>query len=246
MDEALAEPSPRPIDAVASRGGSMRLREKVALSVAPIVLRITIGVAFLWLGLGRVADKVWVEGEDAAILADLGVVGTGIAAQSSAEGGPAPSAASVQARRLYKDALVVYHAAYPGANESGDRPPSTWPGALAGGNAPIVLAWIGAMTAVVGGGMVLMGLFTRLWAAALMVLMFMSAWLTQMGPAIQSGKTQLGVLPDRPLLDPSSGQELLWQFTLLMAALTLALAGSGALALDRAIFGKVKGGGGHG
>lgn len=224
----------------------------MALSVAPIVLRVMIGVAFLWIGVGRLLDTVPVGGEDAAILSELGVVGAAsgarLASAESADPGDAGTGAtlgSVETRRLYQDALMIYHAANPKPDESGKRPVSTWPGALAGGNAPVVLSWVGAMTAIVGGGLVLLGLLTRLWAVALFVLVLVTAWLTQLGPAIQSGDTRLGVLPDRPLLDPSNGQELLWQFTLLMGVLTLGLAGSGALALDRAIFGK-GGGGRHG
>lgn len=232
----------------------MRLREKLALSIAPIILRIMLGVAFLWLGLGRLVDKVPIAGDEAAVLVEMGAMETPPAvsidpAQPTPAGAPAPipEAEPVRARRLYQDAVTIYQAANPRPGDSGDRPPSTWPRALAGGNAPVVLAWIGTTVALVGGSMLLIGLLTRLWAVVLMVLMVMIAWLTQMGPAIQSGNTRMGVLPDRSLLNPADGQELLWQFVLLMSALTLMLAGSGAWALDRAIFGKPGGGGGkHG
>jgi uncharacterized membrane protein YphA (DoxX/SURF4 family) len=225
----------------------MRFREKLALSFAPITLRVLVGVAFLWLGLGRLVDRIVVEGEDAAILAELGVVGAGMAGDAPAPGGqPAPG--PVETRRLYRDALMIYNAANPRPGASGERPVSTWPGALAGGNAPVVLSWVGTSIALGGGVLVLLGFFTRFWGGMMILLMLILAWLTQIGPAVQSGETQIGVLPDRSLLDPAMNQELLWQFVLLMAAITLTLAGSGALAVDRMIFGKGggKGGGGHG
>ncbi len=237
----------------------MRFREKLALSFAPITLRVLVGVAFLWLGLGRLVDRIVIDGEDAVILAELGVVGAGMAGSASATSGqpagvptrgesrvgslPGP----IETRRLYRDALMIYNAANPRPDASGQRPVSTWPGALAGGNAPVVLSWVGTSIALGGGALVLLGFFTRFWGAMMILLMLILAWLTQIGPAVQSGETQIGVLPDRPLLDPAMNQELLWQFVLLMAAITLTLAGSGALALDRMIFGKGGGkGGGHG
>lgn len=225
----------------------MRLRDKLALSVAPIVLRLLLGLVFLWIGLGRMVDPVTVTGDDAAILANLGVL--------PPPGGDRPEGARrftaadfpgpVETRRVSTDAVMIYRAAYPGTDAAGRAVISTWPGALAGGNAPVVLAWAAAMISVVGGGLILIGLLTRAWASLLVIVVFVSTWLTQLGPAIQSGRTRLGILPDYPLFSTTDWQVLLWQFTLLMAAVTLTLAGSGAWALDRTIFGR-PGGGGHG
>ncbi|MFM9995046.1 MAG: DoxX family membrane protein [Phycisphaerales bacterium] len=227
----------------------MRFRDKLALSVAPIVLRLLIGLVFLWVGVGRLMDPVTVTGGDAAILANLGAFKPSGGPPASEPRAQKYSAADfpgpVETRRVYLDALMIHHAAYPDANASGEAVVSTWPGALAGGNAPVVLAWAAALLAIVGGGLILIGLLTRAWAALLTIVMFVALWLTQLGPAIQSGKTRLGILPDHPLYSTADWQDVLWQFTLLMAALTLALAGSGAWALDRTLFGK-PGGGGHG
>lgn len=201
----------------------MRLRDKLALSVAPIMLRILLGLVFLWVGVGKVVDRIPVSGDDAVVLTRLGAY--------EPEGDPT-------VRRLNEDALLIYRGANPGEDQSGKQRASTWPSALAGGNAPVVLAWTGALVAIVGGALMFVGLLTRLWAALLMIAMIVALWLTQLGPAIQTGQTAFGIFPDRPLFNPAEWQGVIWPFTLFMAALTLVLAGPGAYSLDRAIFGK--------
>lgn len=60
----------------------MNHRQRVGLAVGPLFLRIGLGITFVWAGLGKVmGDEMSVQGEDAAILADLGVIA-----------GPAPRA----------------------------------------------------------------------------------------------------------------------------------------------------------
>ena len=201
----------------------MRLRDKLALSVAPIMLRVLLGLVFLWVGLGKVIDRIPVTGDDAVILTRLGAI--------------EPDSGD-KVRRLNEDALLIYRGANPAPDDSGRPRASTWPSALAGGNAPVVLAWTGALVAIVGGSMMFVGLLTRLWASLLMLAMVVALWLAQLGPAIQTGQTTMGILPDRPIFDPAEWHGVIWPFTLFMAALTLTLAGPGAYSLDRAIFGK--------
>lgn len=50
----------------------MALRDRMAFSAAPIFLRIGIGVTFVWAGLGKFLSNTDVQGQDAAILANLG------------------------------------------------------------------------------------------------------------------------------------------------------------------------------
>lgn len=50
----------------------MRFREKLALVVPPVLIRVVLGVTFLWAGLGKFSDMA-VQGESAAILANMGV-----------------------------------------------------------------------------------------------------------------------------------------------------------------------------
>jgi len=57
----------------------MALRDRMAVSAAPIFLRIGLGVTFLWAGLGKILSDVAVQGQNAAILANMGVyVGTAV------------------------------------------------------------------------------------------------------------------------------------------------------------------------
>ena len=49
-----------------------------AILVAPIFLRLALGVVFLWAGLGKFFDVIEVGPEDAAILANMGVLKPGV------------------------------------------------------------------------------------------------------------------------------------------------------------------------
>ncbi len=55
-------------------------------------------------------------------------------------------------------------------------------------------------------------------------------------PAIQSGKTRLGFLPDYPIFDAGAWNMFFQQFTLLMCSLGVFFAGPGTLAIDRLLF----------
>jgi uncharacterized membrane protein YphA (DoxX/SURF4 family) len=68
----------------------MRKRDKAGLSLAPVLLRFALGVVFLWAGLGKVMDTHEFKGEEAAILANLGVIKAPGAAPTPNDGTPAP------------------------------------------------------------------------------------------------------------------------------------------------------------
>ena len=51
----------------------MRTRDRLGMTIAPLMLRVVLGVTFLWAGAGKLVDKMPVEGERAARLANLGV-----------------------------------------------------------------------------------------------------------------------------------------------------------------------------
>ena len=129
-------------------------------------------------------------------------------------------------------ALGVHKAAHPVAPAGG-----VWAGGVGGGGWPEVLAVGGLIAGVLGGGVGLIGLFTRLGAMAIAGTMLGAMWLTQIGPAVQSGHALLGFLPAKDWLDMMSCQTLLWQAALLAMGGALMLLGSGALAIDRAIGG---------
>lgn len=144
----------------------------------------------------------------------------------------------VQVSRLYGIALMVHDATL--SNDSEGKPlrfPLA-PAVVATGSWPVWLAWAAALTELLGGFLVLFGLFTRLAALSLGGVMFVAIWLTQIGPAMQSGVTTLGFLPAHPPFDIAAWQPLLWQLSLLCAAASLFFAGPGGLSMDRAISGR--------
>ncbi len=108
------------------------------------------------------------------------------------------------------------------------------------GDAPWVrvLAWGAAISEIVFGFFVLIGLFTRLSAMNLAGVMVAAMWLTQIGPAVQAGTTQLGFLPGYDVFDFASWTPLLFQFALLAGAATLVLLGPGSISIDAMAFGK--------
>jgi uncharacterized membrane protein YphA (DoxX/SURF4 family) len=259
-----------------------RLRDRVGLNFAPLLLRLMLAVIFIFAGLVKMSASIPVEGEDAAILANLGVITpaqatnvapppaptspapTGPAAPTApTEEPPKPSgmgpgssgAAIVLVRQagpkgytaadfpkpvnvlsVYGLAAMLYKAAHPATPATGGAAMPLWPAAIGERPWPVYLAWAVAITELVGGAALLLGLFTRVMALAVAGVMIGAIWLTQIGPAIQAQQTRLWIIPDRPIMDPQ-WQGLFLQVALLMSALALAFLGPGRASLDRAILG---------
>jgi uncharacterized membrane protein YphA (DoxX/SURF4 family) len=276
--------------------------------MAPLFLRIAVGVTFLWAGLGKVLETMPVQGEQAARLANMGVMPTppkpvaprnGSAAvpaptvtpkpapttptepaappatvpdakdppadgaraavppmmrlQTETSSQAAPSAApkkytasdfpqELVVPRVYGLALLLQNAANPAPRASdGVTPMPLWPASLVQDRWPVYTAWFVVVSELVGGLFVLVGLLTRLSAAFLTGAMAGAIWLTQIGPAIQSGVTWAGFLPRHaPYGLDDAGNPLfimlLWQLSLLCAAKALVFLGGGFLSFDRALF----------
>lgn len=134
-------------------------------------------------------------------------------------------------------ALMLDDAAHPKARADGSTPTPLWPATLAGKPWPVVLAWAAIFTEIIGGALLLLGLFTRLAAMGIAGTTVVAMWLTQLGPAIQAGGATLGFLPAHDTFDVAAWQPLMWQFSLLGASLALVFLGSGPAGLDAAIFG---------
>src|SRR4051812_7996533 len=62
-----------------------RVRDRVGLNASPLVLRLMLGIIFLWAGLWKVSIMTEVQGEEAAILAQMGII------TKPAAGVPAPT-----------------------------------------------------------------------------------------------------------------------------------------------------------
>jgi len=290
------------------------MHRPVGPCVAPVFLRLALGITFLLAGLAKVALEIPVSGEAAATLANMGVAlppatpatpATGSAApavptlpaprETAPDAGrdavparvpdaadrpvpteplpastpgtdpeppapaltaldalprlvnvayrPAPQGATasdypsqVKVRQVYGMALMLKGAANPAPASGGVKPFPLWPPSLAHGAWPVYLAWTVALTELLGGVLLLAGFLTRLAAFLLAGTMLGAMWLTEVGPAVQSGTTLLGFLPDRAALDLNAWQGLLWQFTLFAGAMALSFLGSGSLGLDRVVF----------
>lgn len=261
----------------------MQLSKASAIYAAPIPLRLILALTFLWAGFGKVLNTIPVQGEHAALLANMGYdfpqpeqdqtdppeSQSDTAPDQEQDSPPAdlppllsiaqdqspdepakqptPQAESpitprftaadfqteTQVKALYGLAILTYTASHPDPREDGSIPPPIWPEWAARGSWPITTAWATAIVEIAAGLFVLVGFLTRLSAIALGTLMATAAWLTQIGFAIQSGNTFLGFLPAHGLWDITAWQPLLWQLALMCAAFSLALAGPGAIALDR-------------
>ena len=219
----------------------MTLRLKLAVLAAPIPLRIMLGVIFIWAGLGKIVPVMQLSGEQAATLANMGAIHAPAPAGGQTPAGTVYTAADFpegfEARRLMMLALMLQHAANPAPKEGGPAPRRIWPKFLAGGRSPVVLAWMVALTELLGGCFVLVGLLTRLSAAGLVGVMLGAMWLAEIGPAVQAGQTGfLGLLPNYGVWEGEKWTHLCYQFALFAASLSLALSGPGLAALDNLLF----------
>lgn len=271
---------------------------------APLLLRLSLGATFLWAGFGKIYADTQVQGERAALLANMGVSAVlGTKGGTGGTGGgdskattpkrdspepapepsnrptpkePLPSGGSANAggahltitplvavtrqgsqathsaddfpepikvKRLYELALGLHAAANPAVNADGKPGMPLWPPAAAKGSWPVYLAWAVTLAEVVGGFSLLAGFLTRLGGFAVAFVMAGAIWLTEVGPAVQSGKTWLFVLPDHSAFggmgeEGGSYMMLLWQGTLLATSLAVLLLGPGCLSLDGLLFGK--------
>lgn len=286
----------------------MGTRERIALAWPPLFLRVGLAVTFIWAGSSKVFDSMEVQGERAALLANLGVIEpkAGGSAAPAADGpstapapqpklapptGPLPkgdapkdakplappkgsaipglvqltgSTASVPAspppstaprysaeqfaqpqsvRRVYGLALLLHASANPAPGADGKPRMALWPKALASGSMPVYFAWAAALTELVGGAMILVGLFTRFWALGLAGTMAAAMWLTEIGPAIQGGSAVLGVLPGYPAFSVEQWKTPMWQFALLMMSMALVCSGAGAASMDGGLSKPSSGGG---
>jgi|GEM_PF-842767 len=149
--------------------------------------------------------------------------------------GPGDFPSGAQVRRLHELTLLLVRASHPAPGPDGRALMGLWPKSMGLDPMVRVVPLVAAVTELLAGFCVLAGLFTRTGASVLASVMLGALWLTQVGPAAQSGATVLGFIPARTWWDPKEYAVLLWQLSLLCGALALAFAGPGALSLDRAL-----------
>ncbi|MEL6739259.1 MAG: DoxX family membrane protein, partial [Planctomycetota bacterium] len=153
---------------------------------------------------------------------------------------PADFPDGLSVRRLFNLALLIDAAAIPGLDDQSEPKRAIWPLALGEKPWPVALAWAAAITELVIGVTLLLGLLTRISAVQVVGIMGVAMWLTQFGAAIQSGTTQLGFLPGHAPFDTGAWMALAWQLSLFASGLALIFLGPGQASLDALLFGRGK------
>lgn len=202
-------------------------------SFGPVFLRLCLAIIFIWAGLGKVLGTRTVTGGDAAALKEMGVTPKTATLEGATGNAQPADSDTLEVSNAYMVALSLKKAATP--IEADGRSTRLWPASLANGRWPLYFAYACVLTELVGGALILFGALTRLSALGIAGVMATAMWLTQIGPAVASGKTMLGFLPDQPLFGPG-WDHLFLQFTLFCCAMALVCLGSGSLGLDRLLF----------
>lgn len=133
-------------------------------------------------------------------------------------------------------ALMIHDAAAPD-----DQGRALLPAFMGAGKWPLWFAYAVALTELIGGVAILLGLFTRFWSLGVAAVVAMALWMTAIGPVVMLGAPGWpSFMPFLPSLNGyriDAWQTWLWQFMLLAGALSLVCLGPGALSLDRLFFG---------
>lgn len=282
---------------------SMSFRHSMAVNLTPLVLRIALGVVFVWAGYAKVWHKDQVTGDVAVAFAQAGMITAddtaaiptnasespdeplpetsdadatddGSVEEGAEEAAEAVEEGAEEASEAIEEAAEEVAQATEEAVEALDESVSErarfaatldttktyevrrleglaipmqaaidrdqWPTFLSSTGAMKGMAWAAAITELLCGAMILIGLLTRLSALGLAGVMLGALWMTQIGPAIAAGNAYLGFLPD-PQLDNAAEwtkawKDLLFQFTLLMTAVGVFFAGAGKLSIDGIMF----------
>ncbi len=144
---------------------------------------------------------------------------------------------TVRVRRVWGLGVRVHASAHPVASENQANPLAIWPVWIGSPGWSAFWAWSVVAAEVVFGLLLLVGLLSRVSGVALAGVMLGAVWLDQIGPALQSGDTRLGFLPNHDFFDVRAWMPMLWQVSLLCGTLSIVLLGGGRLSVDRLLFG---------
>ncbi|MDE0888792.1 MAG: DoxX family membrane protein [Phycisphaerales bacterium] len=186
-----------------------------ALHLTPLLTRIVLCAVFVPAGWSKIMDEVEFSGPTAASIRSLTgaqeATSTPVAFRQEltppSETARLSAESPLKVRRLYGLAVMLHEAELP---------------------YPVILAWLAAITELVGGGLLLFGLFSRIWSVGLGIAMGVAFVLTSF-PAIQAAGP-FG-------LDPTAFTKASAQIALFVLALGIVLGGPGGISLDQAIFG---------
>jgi uncharacterized membrane protein YphA (DoxX/SURF4 family) len=236
----------------------MRTRDALGLALAPLFLRFMLAITFLWAGASKFlaespvppaviaatpAAPVDSDGstpEPTDLDANTPVVDAQPIAQADATPDSPPTPGTQ--KRYHNLSRLIVASAHPGFDANGDELKPIWPKQLATGHWPNTLALAAGISELLGGLLLLVGLFTRFGAIMTFSVMAVAIWLTQIGPAMQAGGALFGFLPPYGAFDLDASGKPVWMPLLWLAALGASSAavvflGGGTLSLDRVIFG---------
>ncbi|MFG0253114.1 MAG: DoxX family protein, partial [Phycisphaerales bacterium JB038] len=105
----------------------------------------------------------------------------------------------------------------------------------------IYLAWIAALTELIGGLLLIPGILSRVWGLGLAIAMGMAMWLTTIAPSVGNPDAFLGFWPSIAV-DPGTSEWWalvtgFWQLALGIMALSIFLSGAGRISVDALFFG---------
>ncbi len=99
---------------------------------------------------------------------------------------------------------------------------------------PHLMAWVASLTELVGGALILVGLFSRVWGLGLAIAMGFAFYLTSLPALLDPGLFELALGIDHY----EAFNRMFCQLGLGILALGVFLTGPGPLSLDRALFGR--------
>lgn len=218
--------------------------------IIPTLSRLVLCAAFLPAGWGKVMQKTEFSGDDAQRLIELGVID----APTQANIGPSRSivpASWQDDAETGEPASAVTQDPPPPAEEdtlAAESPADTTAGTYRASKvhhvtlmldakglpAPRWLALLAAWTELIGGGLILVGLFSRVWGLGLAITMCTAFYVTSLPALLGVGNLFTGLfnLP----MDAFNG--MFTQLGLFVLAFGVFLTGAGPISLDRALFRK--------
>ncbi|MAD18608.1 MAG: hypothetical protein CMJ52_00070 [Planctomycetaceae bacterium] len=186
-----------------------------ALHLVPFLARITLCAVFVPAGWSKIMDQAEFSGPAAATIRTLtgatpddakrAVFGQELSPPSDAA--RAESEAPLKARKLYGVAVLLHDHQLP---------------------YPVAQAWLAAITELVGGGFLLIGFFSRIWAVGLSTAMGFAFALTTL-PILKT----VGPLD----LEVATFTKAAAQVALFTLSLGIVFTGPGGLSIDQAVFG---------
>lgn len=225
--------------------------QSASVHLVPLLARVVLCIAFVPAGWNKLMRDVEYSGEDAKRLREMQVVQGNGASESRTD--------LMRASLLPQAPAATSEPADVRPTSDEPAPPTARPGndAAAGTGEPVrtkglfriallldkqgwsyqvPLAWIAAITELVGGVCVLIGLFTRFWSMGLAITMAVAFQMTSIVPLGEVGLFSMGV---------DQYNRTVAQLALFALAAGLVFSGAGALSLDRGLF-RGSGGGGKG